>query len=336
MMAIYSMDKLYNMNKKSIILILLVAIVVIGVVCLHVYDNNKPKEAESTSYDINEELVSVEITYGGRPKYWDVLTIDFVKRTLTYMKLGSSKEDEKVYELRNANIIYNYFKEKILYGNWNGDMITPPCYVTVNPPGEEAGSILWSIHVGTNDAKYMYGFSDCENLPSFWYELIELICEGTGAKSEDFGILIEEETEEVEYEENDKIYGVEIYYRDTPVTKEAKLDIDFESDKIYYYNLHTGGKMTYECSDMDKVIGYFEENVFYDKWNGKTKEAPFTLGIDYDEFGRYVPAWKVTIKTSKGDVELWEKRKYPSFWYDMFDVITESIDVDYEEIGMSD
>lgn len=323
------------MNRELIILVALLSLLIIVALSIDI-ENNENKETESMLYEIDEELTSVEIFYMGRPKYSDKLVINFTERTLMYYKYDSNEEDRRVYELENVDTIYKYFKENILYGNWNGDMITPPYYVTVNPPGKEVGGILWSMDICTIDDEEKHSFYDYEKLPSFWYELIELICEGTGAKSEDFGILIEEETEEVEYEENDKIYGVEIYYRDTPVTKEAKLDIDFESDKIYYYNLHTGGKMTYECSDMDKVIGYFEENVFYDKWNGKTKEAPFTLGIDYDEFGRYVPAWKVTIKTSKGDVELWEKRKYPSFWYDMFDVITESIDVDYEEIGMSD
>ena len=323
------------MNKKIIILTLLITLVAIGLVYLHIYDNSAPKETESVSYDLNEELVSAEITYGGRPKWWDVMTIDFAKKTLTYSKINSEEEDI-LYELENAEVIYNYFKENILYGNWNGDMITPPYYVTVSPPGEEAGTILWSIHIGTSEDKYKHSFANFEKFPSFWYELIELLCEGTGVRSEEFGVLIEEETEEVVYDENDEIYGVEIYYRDTPVVKEAKLDIDFENDKIYYYNLYTGGMATYDCKDMDKVIEYFEENVLYDKWNGKLKKAPFILGTDLDEFGRYIPAWKVTIKTSKGNVELCEKWKYPTFWYDMFDVITESIDVDYEEIGMSD
>ena len=321
--------------KKAIIITLLIFIVAIGVVCLNIDDNNEPKETESVSYDTDEELTSIEIFYTGRPVCWDIMNINFKDSTLTYSK-SYIDEEKVVYELENANVIYNYFKENILYGNWNGDLITPPYYVDVNPPGEEVGTFLWRIRVSTVDEEEKYSFYDYEQLPSFWYELIELLCEGTGARSEEFGVIIEEETEEVVYDENDEIYGVEIYYRDTPVVKEAKLEIDFVDEKIYYHNLYTGGMATYECQDMNKVIEYFEENVFYDKWNGKLKKAPFTLGRDYDEFGRYIPAWKVTIKTSKGNVELWEQWKYPTFWYDMFDVIAESIDVDYEEIGMSD
>ena len=323
------------MNKKSIVLIVLISLVAIGLVYLHVADNNKPKETESVSYDTDEELTSVEIFYTGRPACSDIININFKDSVLTYYK-SNANEEKVIYELKNADVIYDYFKEEILYENWNGDMITPPYYVDVNPPGNEAGTFLWRIRVGTYDDKKKHSFYDYEQLPSFWYELTELLCEGAGAKSEDFGIIIEKETEEVVYDENDEIYGVEIYYRDTPVVKEAKLEIDFVDEKIYYHNLYTGGMATYECQDMNKVIEYFEENVFYDKWNGKLKKAPFTLGRDYDEFGRYIPAWKVTIKTSKGNVELWEQWKYPTFWYDMFDVIAESIDVDYEEIGMSD
>ena len=67
------------MNKKIITLILIISLVAIGLVCLHVDDNNKPKETESILYDTDEELTSVEIAYLGRPVWSDVLTIDFAK-----------------------------------------------------------------------------------------------------------------------------------------------------------------------------------------------------------------------------------------------------------------
>ena len=167
----------------------LMIIVLIAICCsiLFVKKAIEPSETESVSYDINEELTSIEIVYGGRPE-WDNLVINFETKTLYYSSSSYSIED-KIYELKNVDAIYLFFKEHILYGNWNGDMIDPPSYVTVFPPGEEVGKILWGIYVETSKGEH--NFADFEKLPSFWYELIELLCEGTGAKSEDFGIVVE-------------------------------------------------------------------------------------------------------------------------------------------------
>ena len=69
-------------------------------------------------------------------------------------------------------------------------MIEPPSDVVIYVPGEEVGKILWRVHIETTEGKHT--FADYEQLPSFWYELIELLCEGSGAKSEDFGIIFRE------------------------------------------------------------------------------------------------------------------------------------------------
>ena len=328
------------MIRKIVISISIIIIVVL--LCIFHHDNSKVESKENISYNTNEEIKQVKIIYRGRGiETKDEIIVELISDEVRYTNEKRVYVNEErtpnfyyTYKLDNPKNISRFLKERVLYGNWKWEMISPPEYVKTYPVGEEAGLTFWEIYIYTSENEYC--FSHDSKIPIFWYELIELLCEGTGARSEDFGVIIEEETEEVVYDENDEIYGVEIYYRDTPVVKEAKLEIDFVDEKIYYHNLYTGGMATYECQDMNKVIEYFEENVFYDKWNGKLKKAPFTLGRDYDEFGRYIPAWKITIKTSKGNVELWEQWKYPTFWYDMFDVIAESIDVDYEEIGMSD
>lgn len=314
------------MKKILIILISVVIIVILCCVTFELKKDEEQQESETISYDIDEKLVSVDIGYSGNTE-WDIIVINFEDETLRYTTYEDDL-DVKVYELINANKIYEYFKEHILYGNWNGRTLKPTHYMSDISPQDMGKQTLWSISVSTSEEENKYEFSGYDSLPMFWNELVNFICEGTEIKSEVFGIMLEEIPEEVTQNNNSTdITNIKIQYEGVPNISKGVINIEFNTKEMLFEssdNIVT----KYELDDSNKIIKFLENKVLCDDWDKDMIEPPDEVLISRPaEYYPYKLLWTITIKKSNEEYIYGDYDKYPYFWYDLIDLICEETGV---------
>ena len=184
------------MIRKIVISISIIIIVVL--LCIFHHDNSKVESKENISYNTNEEIKQVKIIYRGRGiETKDEIIVELISDEVRYTNEKRVYVNEErtpnfyyTYKLDNPKNISRFLKERVLYGNWKWEMISPPEYVKTYPVGEEAGLTFWEIYIYTSENEYC--FSHDSKIPIFWYDLIRLIAEEAGTRPESFGIKIEE------------------------------------------------------------------------------------------------------------------------------------------------
>lgn len=311
-----------HMKRKIIISISIIIIVVL--LCIFHYDNRKEesKETKNVSYNTNEKLVSIDVGYSGNTE-WDVMVIDFEDETLHYTTYEDNL-DVKIYQLTNSNKIYEYFKEHILYGKWDGSKLKQTHYMSEISPQDMGKEKLWSIYVTTSDEECSHRFSDYDAFPTFWYELVELICEGAGVRSEEFGIVIEELQNETDASNNSTdITNIKIQYEGVPNINKGVINIDFNTNEMLFESADNIN-IRYKLKNSHRIINYLKDNVLCDDWDEDMIEPPDEVMISRP--AEYYPRkllWTITIDKSNEEYIYGDYEKYPFFWYELIDLICE-------------
>lgn len=291
--------------------------------CILIGCSRSTKEQEefaSTTYNQDEKLSSVNIGYVGKTDY-DVIVIDFDNETLNYT-MDEEELKVKSYKISNTKEIYEYFKQNILYGNWDGKTLKQTHYISKISPQDMGKQKLWSVYVSTFEEESKYRFSDFDSYPTFWNELVELICEGTHVESKEFGILIDEKPEETIANTNSDITSIKIHYGGVPNINTGAIDIDINKNEMIF-NTADNISTRYNLRDSQEIVNFFESKVLCDNWDKEMLTPPSEVKIYESGYSPRQLLWYITITKGNEEYIYGDYKKYPYYWYELIDLICE-------------
>jgi len=282
------------------------------------------EESASTTYNQNEKLSSVNIGYVGKTDY-DVIVIDFDNETLNYT-MDEEELKVKSYKISNTKEIYEYFKQNILYGNWDGKTSKQTHYVSKISPQDMGKQKLWSIYVSTLEEESKYKFYDFDSFPTFWDELVDLICEGAKVESNEFGITIDENIKETSANASSDITSIYIHYEGVPNIDTGVIDIDFNKNEMLF-NTADNINTRYSLKDSQKIIDFIESKVLCDDWDKEMITPPEKVKIYEPGYSPRRLLWYITIIRGNEEYVYGDYKKYPYYWYELIDLICEEIGI---------
>ena len=181
---------------------------------------------------------------------------------------------------------------------------------------------LWSVYVSTFEEESKYRFSDFDSYPTFWNELVKLICEGAKVESKEFGIMIDESSKETSANASSDITSINIYYEGVPNIDTGVIDIDFNKNEMLF-NTADNINTRYSLKDSQKIIDFFESKVLCDDWDREMITPPEEVKIYESGYSPRQLLWYITITRGNEEYIYGNYEKYPYYWYELMDLLCE-------------